>query len=831
MAATGIVNALPAIGTQPTPQTVCANANATFTVAATGSGLTYQWQEKVGAAAFANITNGGVYGGATSATLTLTNPAAAMSTNQYQCIISGTCAPAVTSTAVALTVTPVNATPTLDAIASIAIPVSAPLQTVNLAGIGIGLGDVGQILTVTATSSNLALIPNPTVTYTSPSATGSIQFTPVAAQAGTATITVTVTDNGGVACGAVNNVVRTFVVNVGVSAPPPPPAPAAQTITFGAIADVVFGSPAFNLVATASSGLPVSFVIISGANNISLSGNSVTTLNVGEVVIEARQAGNGSTVAAAAPVSRTFRVLPAAQVITGFDSIPDRAWNSGNFFLNATSTSGTQPTYTITAGQNIATIAAGSRLVTINPAVGRVTITATVPAVGNYNASATLTRSFNVIKANQTIGNIIAPFNGVFGQLTSATVSATASSNLPITTTVAGNATIAGNTLTINGAGTITLTFAQAGNDLWNAATTTTRSFVVAKANQTISFTQPRNTNMGVPVNLAATSSSGLPVLVSVITGTATVNGSNVTPTSGGEMVLELTQAGNDNFNPAPAIRTNFVAIPNITVSNLSVTRICGGNNLTVNYTTDGNFPSGNVFAAYISDANGSFNSAVFLGSTVGTGSGSLIGTIPNYLASGTGYRIQIYSIIYNTTSNNSAAFAVDKLPEQPFINYAANGDLQVVTPAAGLTLQWLSIAANGTSTPVSGATSATFKPTANGVYQLSVSTNGCAVLSNSLSFNVPVITAADEPVLDQLTEIYPNPSESSILLKTSLKKSGAVDIIISDVLGKTVYNHNETTDAGKYEHKIGLENLASGVYVVTLRVEGKTISRKIVKQ
>jgi len=91
------VNAAPAITTQPAAVTVCAGANATFTVVATGAGLTYQWQENTGSG-FVNIA------GATSASYTKMATTAAMNTYQYQVIISGTCTPPVTSSAVVLTV-------------------------------------------------------------------------------------------------------------------------------------------------------------------------------------------------------------------------------------------------------------------------------------------------------------------------------------------------------------------------------------------------------------------------------------------------------------------------------------------------------------------------------------------------------------------------------------------------------------------------------------------------------------------------------------------------------------------------------------------------------
>jgi len=109
-----------------------------------------------------------------------------------------------------VTVSPVNDTPTLNALTNITINENAGLQTVNLSGISSGAANEAGTLTVTATSSNPGLIPNPTVSYTSPNATGSITFAPVASTFGSANITVTVNDGG-----SSNNIVtRQFTVTV-----------------------------------------------------------------------------------------------------------------------------------------------------------------------------------------------------------------------------------------------------------------------------------------------------------------------------------------------------------------------------------------------------------------------------------------------------------------------------------------------------------------------------------------------------------------------------------------------------------------------------------------
>ena len=99
------VNQVPTITTQPNTPSACTGGSTTITVAATGTGLTYQWQEKVGPGPFTNLTNVAPYSGVNTPTLTLNPVTAGMAGNKYQVIItSPTCVPAVTSNTVILAV-------------------------------------------------------------------------------------------------------------------------------------------------------------------------------------------------------------------------------------------------------------------------------------------------------------------------------------------------------------------------------------------------------------------------------------------------------------------------------------------------------------------------------------------------------------------------------------------------------------------------------------------------------------------------------------------------------------------------------------------------------
>ncbi len=76
--------------TQPVSTSVCTDKSTTFTVVAVGSNLTYQWQVSTdNGTTFNPVTNGGVYSGATTNTLTITNPPVSMNGYIYRVLING----------------------------------------------------------------------------------------------------------------------------------------------------------------------------------------------------------------------------------------------------------------------------------------------------------------------------------------------------------------------------------------------------------------------------------------------------------------------------------------------------------------------------------------------------------------------------------------------------------------------------------------------------------------------------------------------------------------------------------------------------------------------
>lgn len=108
------INTPPTISAQPASVTQCVGANATYSVTATGTSLTYQWQLDAGGG-FGNLSNDATYSGVTAATLTVTGVTAGMNGYLYRCIVSGAspCA-AATSSSASLVIT-ASGTPTVAA--------------------------------------------------------------------------------------------------------------------------------------------------------------------------------------------------------------------------------------------------------------------------------------------------------------------------------------------------------------------------------------------------------------------------------------------------------------------------------------------------------------------------------------------------------------------------------------------------------------------------------------------------------------------------------------------------------------------------------------------
>ncbi|MGK4567524.1 YDG domain-containing protein [Flavobacterium sp. 3HN19-14] len=240
-----------------------------------------------------------------------------------------------------------------------------------------------------------------------------------------------------------------------------------QTITFNALANKVYGDATFELTATASSGLAVSY---SSSNPAvaTVSGTTVTIVGVGTTNITASQGGN-ATYNPAPNVIQPF-TSTAKQLTVINAAVTPKVYNG----TNAATITGA--TLSGTIGSDVVTLNGGGTYDDVNVNTG-INVTTAFTLDGADAAKYTVAQPVltgDITKASQTV---------VFGALAQKTIfdadyTVTATSATSATNTITYSssnpavATITGNTVHITGAGTTTISASQASSQNYNAANT-----------------------------------------------------------------------------------------------------------------------------------------------------------------------------------------------------------------------------------------------------------------------------------------------------------------------------------------------------------------------
>ncbi|TDN96663.1 cadherin-like domain-containing protein [Sunxiuqinia elliptica] len=143
---------------------------------------------------------------------------------------------------------------------------------------------------------------------------------------------------------------------------------------------------------------------------------------------------------------------------------------------------------------------------------------------------------------------------------------AKASSGLPVSYSSSNTsvATIAGNTVTILGAGSTSITASQSGNSTYNSATNVVRTLSVNKASQSIDFSLPGSITIDEgSITLVASSTSSLSVVFSSSDEeVATIDENTLNLITPGMVNIKANQAGNNNYLPAPEVTIQLEILP-----------------------------------------------------------------------------------------------------------------------------------------------------------------------------------------------------------------------------------------------------------------------------
>jgi hypothetical protein len=339
----------------------------------------------------------------------------------------------------------------------------------------------------------------------------------------------------------------------------------AQEIKFTSTAPspATIGGPTYAVVATATSGLTVSFT--SATSTVcTVAGTTVSFIGAGKCTINANQEGNTSY-NAAPQVQQSFEVVKKTQEIKFTSTAPSPAAFGGpTYTVVATATSGL--TVSFSSGSPAVCTVSGSTVSFVG--VGTCTVDANQAGNTNFEVAPEKQQSFEVGKGAQkiTFTSTIPSAASVGGS--SYTVAAEGgASHEAVTFTVASTSvcTISGTTVSFIGTGTCTIDVNQGGNADYNAAAQEVQSFTVGKGVQKISFTSnpPESAAVGsAPYTVSAEggeSHNGLKFTIDPSSETiCTISGATVSFIGEGTCRIDVNQAGDSNYEPAPQKQQSF---------------------------------------------------------------------------------------------------------------------------------------------------------------------------------------------------------------------------------------------------------------------------------
>jgi len=258
-----------------------------------------------------------------------------------------------------------------------------------------------------------------------------------------------------------------------------------------------------------------------------------------------------------AQLSQSFNVEKGNQSVT-FNAIPPQTYSPLSIDLTsfASASSNLGVVFSVISGPGF--LSGNTLNVT---AAGVIVVEASQIGDSSWNPAPNVSQNITINKAIPVIN--FAAINKTYGDadfVLNATSNSTGA--ISFSSDDLNVATIAGNTVTIAGAGIATLTATQAMDDNY-LATSIEALITVDKANQSITLTSLSDVLLSDfetnPIQLTATSNSGLAVSLSLGLGSvATINGSNQLISNGstGSVTVNATQAGDDNYNAASTLQT-----------------------------------------------------------------------------------------------------------------------------------------------------------------------------------------------------------------------------------------------------------------------------------
>lgn len=128
----------------------------------------------------------------------------------------------------------------------------------------------------------------------------------------------------------------------------------------------------------------------------------------------------------------------------------------------------------------------------------------------------------------------------------------------------------------------------------------------------------------------------------------------------------------------------------------------------------------------------------------------------------------------------------------------------------------------------IKGATGQTFDVTESGLYKVYGANEGrCGCYSDELYVEFSGVNDSFKNTF----AIYPNPSENIFDLNLSCESGDIIEFVITNTQGKQILTGHEISNSEEFRHAFDLSGYASGVYILTLKVNNQTKATKLVKR
>ena len=356
---------------------------------------------------------------------------------------------------------------------------------------------------------------------------------------------------------------------------------------------------------------------------------------------------------------------------------------------------------------------------------------------------------------------------------------------------------------------------------------TTTKSYYVSQINNTTSCESPR-AKITVKINpapaspsvkdtaycnnisadtLKATSLTGHTLNwygTSATAGTASALGSKPTTTTVGSFSYYVSQKNNTTGCEGARAKIGVI------INSLPIAPIVRDTNYCNNASSDTirlNASSGATLLWYGTNATG------------GTGSSSAIKPSTSTVGAANYYLSQMIAATGCEGPRSKIVVTIIPSPSTPTI--AWNGtQLTATTSSTGVNYQWLL-----SNSSITGATTATYKPTAIGTYTIQITdANGCKNASDSYILVVTAVNPPTETPSAHIAKIAPNPASTSVMLYFQQKPSKTLTIRLLNLNGqlmKQVITNSQST-------YIPLSEIISGNYIIEIIGKGYSQTQQL---